>query len=170
MAAKSFLRMVAGRTREIFGIVVSAGAGNDGDLVALDASGRLDNSVMPVGIGADTKSIQASENLAAGDLVNIWTSGGARVRKADASTSGKEANGFVLAAVTSGQNATVYFEGTITGLSGLTIGARYYVSAASPGAATATAPSGSGNVVQYVGVAVSATEISFEHDDGVILA
>lgn len=53
---------------------------------ALDASGRLDSSVMPVGIGADTATIQTSEALASGDYVNIHddVAGAFRVRKADA--------------------------------------------------------------------------------------
>ncbi|WP_289241264.1 hypothetical protein, partial [Delftia sp.] len=90
--------------------------------MALDDSGRIDNSMMPVGIGADTAVIAASEALAAGDWVNMWNSTGAKVRKADATTSGKEAHGFVLAAVTSGANATVYFEGTNTQVTAQTLG------------------------------------------------
>jgi hypothetical protein len=74
---------------------------------------------MPTGIGADTASITASEALAAGDLVNIYDSTGAKCRKADASTSGKEAHGFVLAAVESAASATVYFEGSNTQVTGI---------------------------------------------------
>src|SRR5690606_35480393 len=64
----------------------SAGAADAGKLAMLDANGRLDSTMMPVGIGADTASIQASEALAAGDFVNIHSSSGARVRKADAAS------------------------------------------------------------------------------------
>ena len=86
--------------------VTSAGAGDADKITALDASGRLDSSVMPVGIGADTATIQTSEALASGDYINIHDVAGAfRVRKADATTAGKEAHGFVLAAVGSGANA-----------------------------------------------------------------
>lgn len=82
-------------------------------VVKLGADGKLDVTVMPTGIGADTAVIVASEALAAGDLVNIWNDGGtAKVRKADASVAGKEAHGFVLAAVSNAANATVYFEGS----------------------------------------------------------
>ncbi len=169
MAAKSFYRRVAGKWTQIFGIVVSAGAANDGDIPALDATGRLDGSVMPVGLGADTASILASEALAAGDLVNVYTNAGAaNVRKADASTPGKEANGFVLAAVSNGANATVYFEGTNTQRGGLTPGSRYYL-AATAGSITATPITTVGQVDQFVGTAVSATALSFEPDDGVNL-
>lgn len=170
MAAKKFLRNIAGRITEVVGVVVSAGAGNDGDIPALDSTGKLDTSVMPTGIGADTKSITASESLSAGDWVNVWDDAGTiKVRKADATTAGKEADGFVLSAVTSGNAATVYFEGTNTQNSGLTLGARYYLHTTA-GSETSTAPSGSGNVVQYLGKAVSATEIAFEAGEPITLA
>lgn len=146
----------------------SAGAGDAGKLAALDGSGRLDNSMMPVGIGADTASIQASENLAAGDFVNVWNSSGARVRKADAATAGKEAHGFVLSAVISGANATVYFEGTNTAVTGLTPGTVFL--AITAGVATGTAPSATGNIVQRLGVATSATSVNFEPQQHVVLA
>ena len=168
MAAKKFLRLVNGVLTEIFGVQTSAGAGNAGDLVSLDDSGRIDNSMMPVGIGADTAAITASETLAAGDWVNVWNSSGAKVRKADATTAGKEAHGFVLAAVTSGSPATVYFEGTNTQVTGQTPGPVYLQTTAGTGGATI--PSASGNVVQNLGVAVSATEVNFERGTPVVLA
>lgn len=168
MPAKKFLRLVAGVFTEVAATVTSAGAGNDGDLVALDSSGRLDNSVMPVGIGVDTKTIAASEALAAGDWVNVWNSTGAKVRKADATTAGKEAHGFVLAAVSSGGNALVYFEGTNTQVSGQTPGPVYLQTTAGTGGATI--PSASGNVVQNLGVALSATEVNFERGTPVVRA
>jgi hypothetical protein len=150
------------------GKTTSAGAGDSGKLPALDASGRLDSSFMPVGIGADTAAITASEALAAGDLVNIWSSTGAKVRKADATTAGKEAHGFVLSAVSSAATATVYFEGTNTAVTGLTPGPQFLTTTA--GTASVTAPTGSGNVVQRVGVATSATALNFEGGVPIVLA
>lgn len=146
----------------------SAGAGDSGKVVALDGSGRIDNTMMPVGIGADTASITASEALAAGDFVNVWNSSGAKIRKADATVAGKEAHGFVLASVSNGASGTVYFEGTNTGVSGQTPGPVFLHTTA--GLATSTAPSGSGNVVQRIGFAVSATAINFQSQTPVVLA
>ena len=168
MAAKKFLRLVNGVLTEIFGVQTSAGAGNAGDLVSLDDTGRIDNSMMPVGIGADTSTISASETLAAGDWVNVWNNSGAKVRKADATTAGKEAHGFVLSAVTSGNPATVYFEGTNTQVTGQTPGPVYLQTTA--GAGGSTVPSAGGNVVQQIGVAVSATAVNFERSVPVTLA
>jgi len=147
----------------------SAGAADSGKLVALDGSGKIDSTMMPTGVGADTQSIAASEALAAGDMINIYESTGAKCRKADAATAGKEAHGFVLAAVESAANATVYFEGTNTQVTGQTPGP-VFLSASTPGLATSTAPSGSGNVVQRVGFATGATTINFQAQTPIVLA
>lgn len=146
----------------------SSGVADAGKVVALDASGRMDNSMMPAGIGADTKILTTSEALAAGDFVNIWNSSGFKVRKADATVVGKEAHGFVLSAVGSGGAATVYFEGPNTAVAGQSPGNVFLSTTA--GLATGTAPSGSGNVVQRIGFAVSATEINFQSQTPVVLA
>lgn len=169
MAAKKLLRLIGGVITEVFGVQTSAGAGNAGDIVALDDTGRIDNSMMPVGIGADTATITASEGLAAGDWINVWNDAStAKVRKADATTAGKEVHGFVLSAVTSGNPATVYFEGTNTQVTGQTPGPVYLQTTAGTGGATA--PSASGNLVQQVGVALSATSVNFERGTPVVLA
>lgn len=148
--------------------VTSAGAGDAAKIAQLDGSGRLDSTVMPVGIGADTATITASETLAAGDFVNIHNSSGAKVRKADATTAGKEAHGFVLAGVASAAAATVYFEGTNTAVSGLTPGVVFLQTTA--GTAGATVPSTAGNVVQKLGIATSATTVNFERGEQIVLA
>lgn len=161
MAGNKYIALVAGVFTEIFGIQTSAGAGDAGKLPALDSTGRLDTTMMPVGIGADTAIIVASEALAAGNFVNIWSNAGTpSVRKADATTAGKEAHGFVLSAVSSAANATVYFEGTNTQVTGQVAGKVYLQITAGTGGATI--PSVSGNVVQEIGFATSATTINFQ--------
>lgn len=146
----------------------SAGVGDAAKVVQLDGTGRIDSTMMPVGVGADTATITASENLAAGDFVNVHNATGVKVRKADATTAGKEAHGFVLGAVTSGNPATVYFEGTNTAITGATPGVAYLATTA--GGFAAAAPSGSGNAVQRIGIAVGTTAINFEPHPPVILA
>lgn len=146
----------------------SAGAGDAGKLPALDAAGRIDVTMMPIGLGADTALITTSEALAAGDFVNIWNSTGAKARKADATVAGKEAHGFVLAAAGSGAAATVYFESTNTSVTGQTPGVVFLSTTA--GLGTSTPPSGSGNVVQRIGFAISATAINFQSQIPLVLA
>lgn len=168
--ADKYLYNNSGVLTEREGSTASSGASDAGKIPALDATGRLDQTMMPVGVAADTSSITASENLAAGDFVNVWNdSGTAKVRKADGSTSGKYAHGFVLASVTSGQTALVYFEGPNTAITGATPG-EVFLSASTAGSYTSTAPTGAGKTVQKLGVAVSATVINFEWLHPIVLA
>lgn len=146
----------------------SSGAGDAGKIAQLDGTGRLDITMMPVGLGADTAVVTTSEALAAGDFVNIHNSTGAKARKADASTAGKEAHGFVLAAFGSGAAATVYFEGTNTQVSGQTPGNVFL--STTPGLGTNVAPSASGNIVQRLGIATAATSVNFEAQQPITLA
>jgi hypothetical protein len=92
--------------------------------------------------GAST-TITAAANLTAGQIVNIFSSGGAaEVQPADISDETKGADGFVTASVTSGNPAAVYTRGAvIPGLSGLTPGMIYWLAAS--GAITATVPNSS---------------------------
>lgn len=161
MADKYFFNN-AGKLKEKEATVVSAGAGDAGEIVALNASGLLDVSVMPAGVGAEVIVRPSSENLTAGDFVNLYDNAGTvNVRKADATNNSKPAHGFVLAGVTSPANATVYLiSGTNTGVTGLTLGVDYFLST-TPGGVTATAPSASGNIVQFLGRTALATSLPF---------
>jgi hypothetical protein len=125
---------------------------------------------MPVGIGADVANIYASEALAAGDFVNIYTvSGAAAVWKADASDIGKEAHGYVLAAVADGAAATIYFDGRNTAVTGQAP-SNVFLSVSAPGKTMATCPTGLGQLQQRLGIAVAATEINFEAVTPILLA
>lgn len=164
-----YIASVSGQLTEVNGLATSAGAGDAGKIVQTDGTGRIDATLMPVGIGADTQVITTSEALAAGDFVNIHNvTGNARARKADAATAGKEANGFVLAGFGSGAAATVYFEGTNTQVTGQTPGPVFL--SATAGLATSTAPSTAGQVVQRIGFSVSATAVNFAYSPSVLLA
>lgn len=117
--------------------------------------------VLPASSAAETATMTAGENLAAGDLVYIAAAG--TVFKADANTAGKEAIGFVLSSISSAASGTVYFgTGIVTGLTSLTPGSKYFLSASVTGGITATPPSGASDLVQLVGWAKSATELFFQ--------
>lgn len=167
--ADKYIYHDAGRLKEKEAVVSSSGATDAGKIPALDATGRLDETMMPTGIGADTATVSASEALSAGDFVNIYDDVGTpKCRKADAATN-KPAHGFVLSAVTAGNDATIYFEGSNTQVTGMTAG-RVYLSGSTPGAATNTPPTTSTYIVQCVGVAVSATHINVELGEPIQLA
>lgn len=138
--------------------------GNDQVDIEIDATG---------GGSSETVVCTTSENIAAGSIVNLYLNGGVlTARKADATTTGKEADGFVIATTLSGANATVYFSSnTNTAASGLTIGGEYYLDTTAGGVVlAASSPTGAGNVNQYVGKALSATSLVFERGEAVEMA
>jgi hypothetical protein len=107
-----------------------------------------------------SKVIVASGALAAGDLVNITVSGATVLaRVADASL-GRPAHGFVTVAVADTAYGIAYGLGIVSGLTGLTVGATYYLSTA--GDVTATPPTTEGHTLQMVGVAISTSTIWFQ--------
>jgi hypothetical protein len=163
--ANKYLELVDGKKANKEATVVSTGASEAGEIVALDSSGRLDPSVLPVGVGPDVKAAETTENLIAGDYVNFFNDGGTeKVRLADASN-GRDAHGFVKAPFNTAATATVYFEGPNDALTGLTPGARQYLNTA--GKVTAT-PRTTG-LHQFLGVAVSPTAINTDIDDCIVL-
>lgn len=165
MAVKLIYIDAAGIEHELEALTVSAGAADAGKLFAPGADGKWDITLMPTGIGPATKSVMASEALTAPCFVNLWNDAGTlKMRYADAATAaaGKKAHGFLLASVASADFGLVYFEGEITGLSGLTPGADYFLSAASPGAPATTVVTTAGHILQYLGVATGATSIDTE--------
>lgn len=162
-----YVKLENGRPVLKSALAASSGAGDAGKLVKLDSAGRIDQTMMPTGIGADTKTFTAGEAIAARALVHINASG--QIVNADASND-RQAVGFVTDAVANAGTGTVYFDGTISGLSGLTAGARYFLSDSTPGGISTTAPTaGAGKCLQEIGTATSATELSFEPQTAYLL-
>jgi len=166
MAAKSFMRLVSGKLKAIQAVVTSTGATNDGDIPALDSTGKLDITLMPVGVGADVETCEAGEALSAGNYVNFYDDLGVKkVRLAD-NTNGRDAHGFVKAAVTIGSPAIVYFEGSNNDFTGLTVGARQYLGVAGGIIDIPLVPvTDAGKIHQFLGVAVNSTSINTDIDD-----
>ena len=160
--ANKYLSWGTTAIQEVEASATSAGAGDAGKVVALDAAGKIDETMMPTGVSAETQVAAASEALLENDVVTFWDDTGTlKVRKANATDNTKPAHGYVKAAVEDAANATVYTDGFLPG-TGLTKGSKYFLSAAIAGAVTTTAPSATGNIAQAVGFAVSATAIKFE--------
>lgn len=191
MAGNAYLAIVNGIKTLVRANQTSAGAGDAGKLVALNASGFVDptmttiagtvaagtnvtvtgsgTTASPYTIsstssgGATTVTCVTSAAISAGMLINLYSNGGVlTARPADNTAAGSEANGFALAGVSSGASGTFNLGGIITGLSGLTIGATYYLGTV--GAVTPTAPTTAGNNLQVAGKAISATQLEFNPD------
>jgi hypothetical protein len=130
---------------------------------SVDVTGAVD--------GANSSPATASEAIAVGNFVNIFSSSGAKVRKANATDDTKPVNGYAAAAIANTAVGSIRAPGgKISGLTGLTPGATYYLDAAVAGGITVTPPSGAGNLVQEVGVAISATELFFNPRQGETLS
>lgn len=169
MAAEKPIKLDSnGRLTETAPAQTSSGAPDANRLVATGSDGYLDPTLLPPGID-DAKTIVASEAIAASDLINVWDDAGTpKVRKADASSYSKRAMGYALDSIALAASGRVRLDGLVTGLAGLTIGAKYFLSGSTPGATTITAPTTTGYIVQPVGEALSATELSFERGEPVI--
>lgn len=156
-----------GTKQEYAGKKVSTGVADEGEFVTAGAGGKIDITFMPNGIAADAITVVAGEALAAGDFVYITSTGTAM--KADASIIAKAARGYTLVSVTNGSQATIYFDESNSALSALTPGATYYLST-TPGSISTVAPTGSGNIVQPIGFATSATNVHVNIEEPVIRA
>lgn len=165
------LNLTTGSMDQVALLDTSAGAGDAGKAIALDSTGKLNLNMMPTGVGPELQNIVTSEDLAAGDWVNVYDDAGTpTARKADATNGLKRAHGFVKTSVTAPAAVDVYFDGANNVLTGLTVGARYFLSEATPGGGVTTPPATAGNLVQYLGTALNATTIAFRPTDGIVVA
>jgi len=123
------------------------------------------------GAGNDDLSALAGENLTAGNVVFIHTDGTAKKALSTVSTMTSPAVGFAKNTAAAGAAVQIQRSGVIGGFSGLTVGSQVFVDeGTSYGGITQTAPSTSGDRVQCVGTAISATEIAVQIDAGFIHA
>ena len=163
MAVQHFFAMVAGKLTRVFGIQSSAGASDGGKIPALDDTGRLSTTMMPVGVGPATQNVVTSEAIGAGKYVNLYSNAGVITARLADNSNAREAHGFVVTAFSSGATALVYpMDSPNTALSTLTPGAEYWLGTAGGVLSTpldATDAGNAGKVSQQLGVAKSATEM-----------
>lgn len=171
--AQRFLALLDGARRQVQALVASVGAADGGKIVATDPTGRLDMSLMPVGIGANTTQAAASETLGAGKFVNYHSDGGVFSARLADNSNGRQADGFVLEEFTAASVATIYpLDGTNAALSALTVGSRYWLGTAGGVTATPLDETDAGNankISQYLGVAKSVTELVTDDDGFTVL-
>lgn len=161
-----FLNLTNGKKTLESAINSSAGAGDANKIIMTDAGGLIDPTFLP---STGDISVEASENLSAGDFVNLFDdSGTVRMRLAD-NSNGRPADGYVLNAVTALASGVIkpLHVGVNNQLAGLTAGSRYFLDTA--GGVTTTAPSSTGDTVQCLGIALSATELYMQPEDQVLI-
>jgi hypothetical protein len=156
------LRVSQGITASIFGsssyaltasFALNGGGGGGGEGFPYAGTALITGSIVLTS-GSGFPSLLASETLAAGDFVNVFSGG---VRKASSNDLTKQAHGFVSASYSSTNPVIVYYSGLNTGLTGLTAGARYFLSAS--GAESTTPPTATAQLSQEVGVAIATNAI-----------
>lgn len=103
----------------------------------------------------------AEVTVAARDVVYISSADNVSPASAGASAT-SYAIGFAVAGAAAAAPVSVKSDGIMSGFSGLTPGARYYLSATTPGAITASIPVGTGNTICQVAYAKSATQAQIQ--------
>lgn len=126
---------------------------------------RLLNQVTTINAGNLTRLYRtATEDIAYGDLINLQGIGGVlTIRKASAADNSKPARGWCSepAGIASGQSGEVQLGTGLIQLAATVLvpAASYFLSAGTPGALTGVVPSTAGNIVQFIGVALSPTTL-----------
>ena len=163
-----------GKKQQFAAANASTGAADADRLVKTDANGVIDQSLLPTGLGSQSKvlPVDGGVNIPAGSYVSITAAGEAIVANASVGVDQAPAVGFVLEATDADGNSEVFFEGVNTAVRGgpFTPGQTLYLADGEGAVATAVPPSGSGDLVQVVGKACDTTAAIFIEDDGVCLA
>ena len=169
MSNNKFITLLStGKQALLTAIASSTGATDADKIIATGNDGKINVSFLPAGVDVQAEDAIASEDLAAGNWINVFLDAGVRkIRKADAGNN-RPAHGFVLAGTTTGDTGTFYAAGINSQLSALTPGTSYFLSADTPGTLTDTMPpQTSGNLIQFLGYSASATSLRFEYDEPV---
>jgi hypothetical protein len=127
-----------------------------GEIQQLQAGDTLAGPVSEVGLQSLTNSDAAS--TAIGDVMYIFGADSVKKCKADA-VGTSQAACIATAVITAAGTGNFQFDGVLGGLSGLVAGTTYYLSAATAGLLTSTAPSTVGQCVTRIGIALSTTEL-----------
>lgn len=155
----------------------AGGSGYANQIVALGADGLIPPSMLG-SVGTPSISATTSENLTAGDFVNLYYTGGAvNARKANATDTTRPAHGYVIATVSSGNPVDVYTDGfnsqvPIGSFTTADVGKRVFLDI-SAGVITLTPPTDTtGRLVQMlgtiVGVGADLITVDVEITDGIV--
>ena len=138
----------------------------NGRIQQLQSGDTLAASTTEVDVITMTNADSGSHAL--GDVVYIFGAGS--VKKARANAAGTaDAIAFATAAISASASGSYQTNGYLAGFSGLTAGARYYLSEATAGLYTATAPTTVGQLVPPLGFALSTTEMWIDIEPAILL-
>ncbi len=149
------------RTQQ-FGLLIESGATNN-ILQSNNVYNNMYGNIFDMGTFTITNAILQTITIGATVTTGqvLYNNSGIYYLANAVSPSTMNAVGLTTQSVSSGGQCTIITQGYFTNPSwSWTVGGALYVST-TPGSLTQTQPSGSGNVIEYVGYAVSATEIYF---------
>jgi hypothetical protein len=106
---------------------------------------------------------------AVGEIFYVFGADSLKKAKADASATCVGNVWMATAIIAAGATGVFQEDGIVTGLTGLTAGAVYYLSAATAGAMSVTPPSTTGQYVVRLGTALSTTEFQFSPERAILL-
>jgi len=177
--AEEFLKRENGFLRSKEAIVESTGSDDSGKIHSLNSDGKISDSLLQypsTQANSQNKSVMCKgyESFSGGNWVNIYYQAGElRCRKATADGANPyPADGYVRQAQTYDTTALdveVFVYGINDQWSGLLPGDLYYLST-TDGSMVTTPPSGTGEIKQKLGKAISETEIIFEKQEHITLA
>lgn len=140
---------------------------NAGTIQQIQSGDTLDATV------AEQETIQATNGEAVpitiGQVVYISAANTVKLAKADAASTALAIGVVADASIAAGNPGGVKTAGVLSGLATLTAGAAYYLSAATGGLLTSTAPSTAGQYVVKAGIAVSTTEFQINIERPILL-
>lgn len=139
---------------------------NAGEIQQLQTGDTLLAAVSEVALIALTNGDVGAHAL--GDFVYISAADTAKKAQGNAIAT-KEAIAVATGAISAAAVGSYQTDGIVAGLTGLTAGAIYYLSAATAGLMTTTAPSTTGQYVVRVGIAISTTELELRIERPILL-
>lgn len=140
-----------------FALAADKGAANG--YAALDSNSRLEADHAPL---ATAETLTAGESVVLGDVCYLKSDGKYWKAKADAEATSGPVRLMMAGGTIAGGATGTFYKVCYATTGSWTTAAALYLSAATAGAITATAPSTAGQVVRLVGYANSATQVYFD--------
>lgn len=141
----------------------------NGRVQQLQSGDVLDASVTEVDVINMTNGEGGSTAHTIGQVVYISAAGTVKLAKANAIGTSDAIALVKDTSIADGASGYYITNGYLGGLSGLTPGARYYLSSATAGAITVTAPTANPNCVVPLGFALSTTEFWIDIEEAILL-
>lgn len=138
-----------------------------GEIQQIQSGDTLDAVVSEVDLVVLTNSDAAT--IVKGEIAYIFGADAIKKAKADAAATADAWFFAASASTASGATGSFQSAGVLSGLTGLTAGATYYLSAATAGAMTVTAPTTVGQYVTRLGKALSTTEFEIRIERFILL-